>query len=676
MRWMLGLLLAVAVHLCQARAMAQANMDAFVVELERLQPAEPLAPMIRTLLDAVREQGKLVGSKGRLGAWAIDCAEQRLRQQVDPHPRGLSPAASHALLGALGDAYTTLYRSAALIPLGDDADKVFATVGLVADRFEAGIVGTTRFHQEAKRNLRVVAEQIIVGIPGSPPWAASDDSSALKKLVEDACVDVERIGAQPRQQGMDSQQDFSARFQLFNESMARFREGLVALRGERWHGGIPQVVADPLAWKSVSRGYPDSMEQVMLAARESFRNGVNGMRELSGAEIPGLPPREALEWAARSADAQIRRSAALLGAMIAGSAHAAKRLAVGESQDVDFVWSASAAAIMACRGSIARGKDGCAMVFGPLTSVSYEAADEANPKPFGPLAVDVLAGAIISWSLEGTQPAIDAPVTAKDSARFWDGGGRWGWMGGAFDPSPSWITDRERMAPIIAASAKAGLGELGSRIAAVRANFRLHYDFSRSGYQKIGAFDRDAAVELFVDPRVALIEPTVDALASLAIGDGIRLDVVPRGERTRCGETKSARDICASAPDRIAMRRIVEIDADTVDAAAIAAQSAEALRAGDRLYAFLLDEAAYRASCRAQDEPAKGRVLERLCRQLGLPFDHPFRVFVDKRLGAASPPGYEGVTRAESWLRLVPVELRHPRLQAGKIGNTQETSVP
>ena len=295
---------------------------------------------------------------------------------------------------------------------------------------------------------------------------------------------------------------------------------------------------------------------------------------------------------------------------------------------------------------------------------------------FGPYGADVLAGSILNWDSDAQAARMDAPVHDKTGAQFWGGGGSWGWYKGYNDPTPSWMTHADRITPLIAASAKAGLDAIGTRIPSFRLTFRLHYDFRLSRMRGVTEFDRDATVDLFAGPGVVLVDPVAGALAAATIGHGIRLDVFPQGQPSPSKEAQTAREICESAPDRVAMKRVVAVDAGVEDPGAVEAFSAEVLARANRLYAFLLDEAEFRRRCQVADEAGKIRTIERLCRQLGLPHDHQFRTFVDQRLQATSAPQFEGVTRSSIWLRMIPQELWHHRLHTAPSSQAQQVTAP
>jgi len=654
------MIFAIAAHSNQPIACARQTVDDLVAELGRLQSNEEVASAVRLLLDGIRDEGRKVDAKGQFGAWAIAYAEKRIRDSVDTSPRSLSLPASRTFVGVLGEAYTTLYRSDALIELGDDPVAVFGAVDRVVQRVEERLAGAGRLREKARGDLKILAEQVIIGLPGSPPWAPP--MGELLALIDSACAEVQRIAEPPRTPGQTSQQDFGRRVEELNGVEERFVSGLNALRPKDPTGGIGGI-ADPAErdrWLAVSRGYPDSMEDPIRLARSMIRVWLDGSDELSGQRLPGLPEKDYLDWLAELSQQQIRVTAAILGSLVSTASRESAKFSPGESREVDFVWSAGAAPVMACRATISRGTDGCAVVFGPLTATGWRFSDSA--KAFGPFGTDVLAGAILSWSGIESAAKIHAPIEGNGATHFWDGGGRWGWGMGYNDPTPSWMTDGERLAPLITASAKAGLGETGTPIPALRLSFRVHYDFRQSEMRGVTEFDRDVRVELFTEPPVVLVEPVEGALAAASIGDEIRLDVFPRGARSRQQDAGPVRGICESAADRIGMRRVVGVDAGASDAAAIERYSAEALAAGDRLYAFLLDEAEFRLQSRLVDEVGKNRVLERLCRQLALPHDHPFRKYADERLRATVAPRFDGVTRYYAWLRSLPQELWHSRL--------------
>ena len=668
------MIFAIVAHLNQPIACARQSVDDLVAELERLQPNEEVAPAVRVLLDGIREEGRKVDAKGRFGAWAIAYAAKRIRDSVDTSPRSLSLPASRTFVGVLGEAYTTLYRSDALIELGDDPVAVFGAVDRVVQRVDERLAGAGRLREKARGDLKILAEQAIIGLPGGPPWAPP--MGELLALVDSACVEVQRIAELPRTPGQTSQQDFGRRVDELNGVEERFVSGINALRPKDPNGGIGGI-ADPAErdrWLAVSRGYPDSMEDPIRLARSMIRVWLDGSDELSGQRLPGLPEKDHLDWLAGLSQQQIRWTAAILGSLVSTASRESAKLSPGESREVDFVWSAEATPVMACRATIARGTDGCAVVFGPMTATGWQLSDSA--KAFGPFGADVLAGAILSWSGSESEARIHAPIEGGGATHFWGGGGRWGWGMGYNDPTPSWMMDGERLAPIITASAKAGLGNTDIPIPALRSSFRVHYDFRQSGMRGVTEFDRDIQVDLFTEPRVVLVEPVEGALAAASIGDEIRLDVLPRGERSRQKDAGSVRGICESASDRIGMRRVVGVDAGASDAAAIERYSADALAAGDRLHAFLLDEAEFRLQSRVADEAAKNRVLERLCRQLALSNEHPFRRYVDERLQATVAPRFDGVTRYYSWLCSLPPEFRHPRLAQTPPVNAKERGAP
>lgn len=660
----------------QPVAMAQRSADQLVVELERLEPDAEVAATVRALLDGIRDEGRNAGAKGRFGAWALEYVDGVVRRTVDTSPRLLSNAASRALAGVLSSAYTDLYRSAALIERADSPELVFAAVDRVWLRIDERVVGPSKLHSKARADLKTLAEQAIVGLPRNPPWAPKAQIDALLSIVDTACSEVEKLAQQARKPNQTSQQDFSQRVLQLSEINERFVAGIAELQKRDRGDGI-LAVQDPAEiahWQMVARGYPDSMAPTLHAARSSVDVLLRGSKELSGDELPGLPDRDYRSWLAELAQKQIGLTAAIIGSVVSSAAREALNLKPGESRDADFVWSAEGTPIMACRATIARGPGGFAVVYGPLTSSGWSPPDRSMV--FGPYGADVLAGSVLSWSLDATEVAIDPPLIVNGEARYWDGGGRWGWDGGFNDPAPSWMMQSDRVAPLIAASAKTGLGTTGAAIPALNAGFRLLYDFRRSGMRGVTEFARDIAVDLFTDPGVTLIDPVEGAASAARIGAEIRLDVFPLGDASRDHGAKSARDICASAADCVAMRRIVGVDAGTVDAAAAERYSAEALASGERLYAFLLDEADFRRHGRTADQPASNRALERLCRQLGFPLEHPFRRYVDERLQSTTAPLYEGVTRSHLWLRSIPPELQHHRLSADTIGRGQQVNVP
>jgi hypothetical protein len=675
-RAILLLIIAIAAHFSQPMSWAQSNADEFVDKLAELRPHAEVAPTILTLLDGIRKEGRGMESQGPFGVWVIDYAKKSVWENVDPNPRDLSLAASRALANILGDAFTTFYRSNALIPLGDDPSEVFATVDLITSTVNARIIGQRPFHAMARSYLCIVAEQTIVGIPGSPPCALGGDPGALLRLIDSVCVDAQRLGDEPRRKGLNSQQDLAARSEEFSPIMKRFTNGLVALRGSKGKGGFAVVLANPAKWKSVSRGYPDSMEAAIGIAREAIRYRHAGGDELSGDKIAGLPRRDMLEHLAETASEQIRISGAMLGSLVGTSSRAGMALAVGELQNFEYVWSVDGAPVMACSGTVVRAADDFALVFGPITSVSWRARDSA--REFGPIATDALAGAVLRWAAHHGEASIHPPVIKKGVDSYWLGGGRWGWspMAGFNDPAPSWIQSSDRVAALVMASASAGCGEIATSIRPTDISLRLHYDFRGSGYAGITEFDRDARVEVFANPKVMLVDPSPGAVAAMTIGSEIRLDVFPHGDRSRHTGPKSALELCEFAPDRVEMQRVVQVDAGVIDSAEIAKHSSHALAVHENLYAFLLDEADFRQTCQAADNAASARVFERLCRQLGLGFDHPFRMYLDEKLRTTTSSNCDSVTRSAGWLRRLPDCLRHPRLRSdsiaeGTVGGTQ-----
>jgi hypothetical protein len=668
-------LIAVAAGLCRP-ADAQQAADELVAQLERLEPHADVAPTVRALLDGIREEGRKVEAKGRFGTWTLGYVEAEARKSVDPSPRLLSAAASKSFVVALSNAYMSLFRANTLIGLGDEPDAVFASVEQVLRRIDERVVGAGVFEEKARRELKLSAEYTIVGIPGSPPWAPDGQTEALMSLVDTTCAEVQEIAMRPAIQGKTSHENLGWRVRLLSDVQARFVDSIVALRRRDWAGGLVDLSGDLSKWTEIGRGYPDSMEQPMLEARRLAREFLNGSRELSGESLPGLPFRDYLKWLDAGAQQHLGLTASILGSLVATASRESVKLEPGQSRDVDFVWSADGTPVMACRGTIARGPDGSAVVFGPMTATGWRFTTQMQVMEFGPYGADVLAGSILSWDKDARAARIDAPVHDKTGAQFWGGGSSWSWYKGYNDPTPSWMTHADRIAPLIAASAKTGLDAAGTRIPALRLTFRLHYDFRLSRMRGVTEFDRDATVDLFAEPGVVLVDPVAGALAAATIDHAIRLDVFPQGQPSPPNAAQTAREICESAPDRVAMKRVVAVDAGVEDPGAVEAYSAEALARGDRMYAFLLDEAEFRRRCKAADEAGKSRTIERLCRQLGLRHDHRFRTYVDQCLQATSAPRFEGVTRSCTWLRSIPEELWHHRLHAASSAQERQVTAP
>jgi hypothetical protein len=530
----------------------------------------------------------------------------------------------------------------------------------------------------------------LYGLPMNPPAAIeAGDMPAAERIVRDACRAAAEFlaGEEKRIEGrapddpwlrvafMDG---FGQRVEGVLDEFARdVNHGLAELLGDARSRSVEAAAAQAAMELDQFMAGDLSDVQGALAAADSLV-AHDGFAELEGdRNADGTLFRQDIEAAQRTAG-----DAASLGLQMLAEILSAAAIALDRAQDsgdslhrAEWVWTRDGDVSAVVRGVVGRVRGSCIVAFG---FVRMKAPfEDLLPGP-----TDRLSGALIRWD-----PAKDASPESlkiswpdeggKDTANGWDGGGC-----NAATPRArlkgklNWISESEELRVAMASVLDRAWRGATSVTPAIFTP-TLVFDSGRGTRFT-------AAVDIRIPNRT--IRRAGDARGA------VRLESEEGGEqstRDRCVEIKVEREtadfkaaelpdagvhalVCTLEPDLEVIRLIGRSEARVTQGDELLAAARSRWSEGDKLAAFLLEDAAMVID--GQASVSEGSGWPELCSRIGLGIEHPFRLRLDEWRAKFSGTGV-AFAHTFRWMHSVPSEwFAGPRGIASKSGESTATS--